>query len=165
MPVDFDAALSLILSDERDLTKDLVVDLDRLSKNLSEHPKIFSFWSALLIETQSAHDLLKEDHELLKAQLSNKYREIAFQRTVKITASEIEQKVVMDSQYKGSLSELRQAKQNHEFAKMGVKCLEQKLQSMIAIAANQRASMRGLEPYIKEEPPAYDVRKPLPRRS
>jgi len=142
---------------ERNLARDLEFDVNDISGELARHSSLFAYWSALMVAAQDNYDELKSEFDLRSAEIRNEKRSFALNSTLKVTAQHLDDQVTVDSRTRGCQSSLRDAQTRVAFLKTAVRSLEAKLQSMIAVAANERAQTRGIDPVFRHYEEAGSV--------
>lgn len=124
-------------------------DLDGLNTALAEHPGRFAWWATLEALCREHHDNLVAQTEVLRAQLFIKYQ-IELRAAMPTaeggkakepTLDAINSKVVLDKEGLALGHNLREAKAGLDRATAGRRTMEQKKESLIAIASNMRAEM------------------------
>lgn len=137
---------------QRQLARDLEWDVSNLSQQLAAHASIAAYWGGLLVAAQDHVDELKAAHDINLAEIRDEKRGFALNTSLKITAQHLEDQVLKDSRSKACQESMQNAVTRLNTYKMAVKALDQKLQSMIAVAANERAQLRGIDPVFRPTP-------------
>lgn len=138
----------IVGGEQRDLDKELEVDMINLSQELAAQPAWYAFYAALLAEAQLLFDEEKRICNTMYAQVSSETRLHYKVQSLKITEKQLEEEVLLDNRIQASESRLLRKKRTLELLKVAVKSFEQRLQSLITIAHREKA-LSNVDPTIR----------------
>ena len=128
----------------------LTINMADLSGELAEQPGLYAYYSALASHAADKSDRIKLELKVLESEvemdLRKKYIKAPAQRVLEIEVS-------MDSRVKAKREEYLQSIHEQRITSNAAKAFEQRLQSLIAIGAMQRAEYRGVDPVIRAANP------------
>jgi len=121
-------------------------DLDGLNKALAEHPGRFAWWAMLETYARATFEELSTQLETLDATLFNRYQrqlaeEVPEGSKKGPTLDSIKALVTLDKDRKTLVDRIAQTKQDFEQVTVGRQTMQQRKDSLIAIASNLRAEM------------------------
>lgn len=120
----------------------IATNYDALSEAIATNPGRFAVWAVLEAEARKLHDQLVGKLEVLDAELFERFRVPGADLRIPPIAA-IDASIKTDPDRQALAVEVIEAKANLELLGVGRKTIEQRKDSLLALASNWRAEMNG----------------------
>jgi len=126
---------------ERELNKELSIDLDDLVMELARQPAEYSYWLAMRANAHNLYEEKKSAHSFLEEEVAARFREQAVYQGIKRTVKEVDQLVAVDGSVKSSSKELLELSRAKTYLDVAVKSFEQRMQALVSISKMEMYQM------------------------
>lgn len=137
--------------EDRNLGKELAINLDTLSEELAAQPSWYAYYASLLADATVNYDKAKAYFEQLRAEVASERRSLRKGTGIRLTEKQVESEVDADSRVIAARDKVLKAKRSMEYLKVAARSFEQRLQALISMSQLAKKQM-DVDPTIRRDP-------------
>ena len=150
-----------IEGEDRNLGKELAVNMDNLSEELASQPSWYEYYGSLYADASVVLSKAKSYHEQLSAEVATERRSLRKGTGIRLSEKQVESEVNADTRVIAAKDKVLQAQRGVEYLKVAARAFEQRLQVLISISQLAKKQM-DVDPTIRRDPSSPRTGRELP---